>query len=280
VADFCSDAYLALKLSHELYRKSPDGLDEGERKRVTAVAARQHEIERRILASDHAAQVLLPEASVAASLKDIRDRYPDEVEFESDLARNGLDVHTLRGAVERDLMVEAILERIAAGAVRVTEADIEIFYLHHRERFVRPETRSLRHILVTVNDDLPGSRRAVALAKIEAIRERLAKDPGRFAEQALKHSECPTAMNGGLLGKVPRGQLYEELETAAFQLGAGELSGVVESPLGFHVVLCDGIEPEAKMPLAAAGKRVREHLEATRRAAAQKAWIAELFRAA
>lgn len=273
-------SYLSLKLAHELFRKSPEALDPGERSRVDAVAARQQEIERRILATPNAALVVLPAASIDASLKDIRDRYADEADFEADLARSGLTADALRAAVERDLVVEGVLEQIAAGAAPVSEVDIEIFYLQHRARFERPELRTLRHILVTVNDDLPGSSREAARAKIDAVRQRLAKDAGRFAEQALKHSECPTAMNGGLIGRVPRGKLYAEVEAPAFALAAGELSEVVESPLGFHVVLCEAIESAGPLRLTEVRERIRVRMTEMRRADLQKRWIAALFRRA
>ncbi len=270
-------AYLTLKLSHQLYGKSPDGLEADERQHVAVVVGRQQEIEQRILASAQAALVVLPEASIEACLRDIRDRYPDEAEFEADMARVNLGVDILRQAIERDLKVEAVLEQVGAAAPAVSDTEVEIFCLQHRERFSRPEMRALRHILITINEDLPGNKREAALTRIEAIRERLAKDPDRFGEQALKHSECPTAMNGGLLGKLPRGKLYAQVEATAFALTPGELSAVVESPLGFHVVLCDGIDAERLIPFADVRERVREHLTASRRAAAQKSWITGLF---
>lgn len=272
--------YLTLKLARELYAKAPDALDAAERQRVTKVAKRQQEIEQRILASANAALVVLPAASVEACVKDIRDRYQDEPEFEADLARAGLDLAELRAAIERDLKVEAVLEQVGAAVTPVSDTEVEIFYLQHHERFTRPETRTLRHILITINDQMPGSERAAARAKVEAIRARLVKDGSRFGEQALKHSECPTAMNGGLLGKVPRGKLYPEVETAAFALLPGEVSDIVESPIGFHVVLCDAIEAGSDVPLAEVAERVRDHLLSARRAAAQKAWIAGLFQPA
>lgn len=279
MTDF-SGPYLRLKLARQLYGKAPDALDESERKRVAAVAARQQEIEKRILGSAKAALVVLPEASIEACIKDIRDRYPDEPEFEADLGRSGLTIESLRAAIERDLKVEAVLEQVAAATPAVSETEVEIFYLQHLDRFRKPETRSLRHILITVNEAMPGSTRDAAQAKIEAIRERLLKDVGRFSEQALKHSECPTAMNGGLLGKVPRGKLFAEVEIVAFELAPGEISTVVESELGFHIVLCDAVEHESQVPLAEVRERVREHLAGSRHAAAQKAWIASLFQPA
>ena len=270
--------YLALKLAHEIYHRSPEHLEEAERRHVATIAARQREIERRILATPEAASVLLPDSSIARAIDEIRGRHADDAEFETALDRVGLTRDTLRSALDRDLKVEAVLEQVGGRAEPVSDADVEIFYLQNVLKFQKPETRSLRHILITINETLPGSERPVAQAKIEAIHARLAKAPDRFAEQALKHSECPTAMNGGLLGSVKRGQLYAELDVVAFALAPGELSSIVESPLGLHVLFCEAIDPARQVPLAEAGERIRARLDAGRREAFQKRWIAGLFR--
>lgn len=273
-------AYLSLKLARELYQKSPDSLAPDERERVATVAARQLEIERRILSTAEAARVVLPASSVDKNLAEVRGRYETDEEFAADLARIGLTEAGLREALARDLKVETVLERVAGTAAPVTDADVEIFYLMHAGRFRRPETRALRHILITINEAQAGSGREAARAKIDAVHARLAKDQARFAEQALKHSECPTAMNGGTLGQVRAGQLYPELEAVAFALAAGELSAVVESPLGFHVLLCDTISPAGAAPLAEVRDKLRGHLADERRRRCQQAWVATLFKAA
>ena len=164
-------------------------------------------------------------------------------------------------------------------ASRVAEAsatDAEIFYLLHRARFRRPETRRLRHILITINASLPGNERPLARKKSEEIRARLRAAPERFAEQALKHSECPTALNGGDLGVVQRGQLFAELEPGAFALAAGELSEVLESPLGFHLIECTAATAEGELALEEVQGDIRARLTESRRSAAQKEWIAAL----
>lgn len=270
--------YLTIKLANQLYGKPPAALDPDERARVAKVARRQTEIERRILATVEATSVVLPEASVLAALAEIRARYGGEEDYQEDLARSGLSPDSLRTAIERDLKVEAVLEHVAGFAEPVSAIDIEIFYLQHARKFFKPETRTLRHILLTINETLPGSERAAAQAKIAAIRARLAKEPERFAEQALKHSECPTAMNGGLLGEVPRGKLYPEIDAVAFSLRPGELSEVIESPIGFHIVICEKVEPERQASLIEANDRIRTHLDDARRLAAQKSWMAGLPR--
>ncbi len=270
--------YLTLKLAAKLFSRPPEALAADELKRVRAVAARQREIEAMILGTPEAANVMVPQASIESCLQEIRGRYGSEEDFHADLDRIGLDVASLRRAVERDLVVEAVLEKVGARAAAVSDTEVEIFWFMHKDRFRRAESRVLRHILVTINEALAGNERSAAGASIEAIRSRLLKDPGRFAEQALKHSECSTAMNGGLLGRVPRGQLYPELEAAAFALGEGELSQVVETELGYHLVLCETIDPERHSRFDEVRQTIREHLEQQRRGICQKAWINSLRR--
>ena len=203
---------------------------------------------------------------------------PNVGHYRADLEASGFDPSTLAESIERELVFDAVLECVASKVPRASDTDVEIFYLMHQARFQRPENRTLRHILVTINEELPGSDRVSALRKISEIRLRLLKSPHRFAEQALKHSECPTAMNGGLLGTLKRDQLYPELEPVAFALPLGELSEVVESPLGFHMWHCVAIEDGGVIALSGVREKIRGHLMDSRRRSSQKAWIASLFR--
>lgn len=272
------NAYLSLKLAAKLFAKPLDALAPEELRRVRTVAARQQEIEALILATPEAASVVLPAPSLEASLGEIRGRYGSDEDYQADLDRTGLDTASLRRAVEREMVVEAVLESVAARSAAVSDIDVEIFWLIHKDRFRHGETRLLRHILITVNDRLAGSERAVARQRIDAIRARLLERPERFGEQALKHSECPTAMTGGLLGKVPRGQLYPELEAAAFALAESSLSEPVETELGYHLLYCEKVDPEKPVPFEQARATIRERLELQRRCLCQKAWIKALRR--
>ena len=272
--------YLTLKLSQELFHKPPALLEPVEKQRVDSAAVRQQKIEQRILSSSEAAQVVLPASSLAQALAEIRARYLSEDEFLTDLESSGMDQEGLVKAIERDLKFDAVLDRVASRVDDVSETDIEIFYLLHREKYRRPENRSLRHILVTINDSLKGNDRASARRKIDNVRARLLKSPHRFAELAMKYSECTTAMNGGMLGSVEKGQLFPELERIAFSLNAGELSRVVESPMGFHVMHCVSVESESEQPLSLVREKIRAYLVESRRQSAQREWIASLFRQA
>lgn len=269
--------YLRLKFAQQLFQKPPGELAAAQAQRVEAIVARQVVMEERILATREAAQVSVAPSSLEDALAQIRGRYAGEAEYLADLAKSQLDPARLAQAIACELKVAAVLDRVAGQGDEVGETDVEIYYLLHRDRFLRPESRSLRHILVTINEGLPGSDRASARDRINAIRERVVKSPARFGEQALKHSECPTALSNGQLGTVKRGQLFAELETVAFALSSGEISAVVESPLGFHLLQCVAVHAESLLPLDAVCSAIRERISESRRRASQKAWITRLL---
>lgn len=273
-------AYLELKAAQNLFGKAPTALEADQREHVRRMAARQFGLEARVLAAPEARDAMVPPASLAAAMEEIRTRYGDEADFHADLQHNGLDEAGFMEALERELLVEAILEKVGTRAAQVSDIDVELYYQYHPEQFQRPETRRVRHILVTLNDDLPDNTRPVAQGRIEAVAARLARDPQRFEEQALKHSECPTALQGGLLGEVPRGQLYPELDAALFNMAEGEISGVLESPMGLHLLRCDGSVPGSVLTLKQARGPIRTLLEQRRKRACQGAWMKQLLKRA
>lgn len=270
-------AYLALKAAHTLYGKGPDGLQPVEFERVQKMARRQHDLEERVLVSTEARDAMVPPSTLAAAMDEIRGRYPDEEEFIEDLARNGLDLTGFEKAMERELTVEAIMEKVATRAAKVSDVDVELYYRYHPDQFRRPETRSARHILVTINETIAENTRSAARKCIDDIAARLAKEPQRFEEQALKHSECPTALDGGRLGELPRGKLFPELDKALFELKAGEVSGVLESELGFHVLRCDAVNEAGVLDFTRAKPRIRELMEQKRKRVCQQAWLKQLL---
>lgn len=269
-------AYLVLKTANSLYGKSTAALSAAELEKAEKLAARQLDLEARVLSSPEARDVAVPEATVEAALAEVRGRYGDDEAFQNDLAANGLSVALYAESLAREMRVEAILEKVASRSATVSEVDVDLYYQFHPDEFMRPEIRRARHILITVNEAIPENGREAARQRIDAIAARLAKDPQRFEEQALKHSECPTAMQGGLLGDVVRGKLYPELEQALFAMADGEIGAVIESELGFHILRCDEIRPAGPVPLAQVRDKVRAMLEGRRRRICQNAWIKSL----
>lgn len=265
--------YLELKLSWEIFRKAPETLSEPEIVHLSKIAAKQTAIEQQILASREAASVIIPAATLAVRIAEIRARYQSEEDFRKDMAYIGLTEAGLKTTVELDLRMEALLEKIAATVAPVSSIDAEIYYRLHPEAFTQPESRRLRHILLTFNNP---SEKSKAIAQLNLLRSTL-ENTKKFSEAALRHSQCPTAMNGGELGVVKRQQLYPELEETAFSLKPGEISNVLESPIGLHILRCDEIMPSVSLKFPEVEARIIERLTDKRRNEAQKNWIKSLF---
>jgi nitrogen fixation protein NifM len=243
------------------------------------MAQQQHKLEARVLAAPEARGVMVPPSTLEAAMQEIRGRYPTEDEFAGDLAKNGLDQAGFAIALEREMKVEAVLERVGTQAINVSDMDVELYYQYHPEQFRRPETRLVRHILITINETIPENTRSAAQERIATLATRLAKEPQRFEEQALKHSECPTALDGGKLGDLPRGKLFPELDKTLFELKAGEVSSVLETELGFHILRCDAITDAGVLGYDQAKPHIRKLLEQKRRRASQQAWVKQLLEA-
>ena len=89
----------------------------------------------------------------------------------------------------------------------------------------------------------------------------------------MKFSECPTAMQGGKLGRVNRGVLFPTLEEKLFAMKAGDISDVIESPLGFHVLYCEEVHNEGPVPLNVALPQIIEKLTEKNRQKHLRSWI-------
>jgi|GEM_PF-638842 len=246
--------YHLLRAATEQCQCNIPALNEAQRAAAEAQAQRTFALERLVLGSDEAAEVVIAAGGVEQSLAAIAARFETPEAFHADLARNGLDAAGLRHALRRELAFDAVMQRVGGRHSAVTDTDVQRFYELHAERFRTPERRRARHILITVNADYAENTRDAAHARATTLAAELqAAGDGtpaqRFARLAHRHSECPTAMEGGALGDIVRGQLFPEVDAALFALPAGSISAPVESQMGFHILLCEGIEPARALPL-------------------------------
>ncbi|MFT3931113.1 MAG: nitrogen fixation protein NifM [Spongiibacteraceae bacterium] len=269
--------YLLLRIAEQRYGVQPERMSPTQRAEAERIAARQADIQRRVLASNEAIGVVVPDTEVNTALDQIRARYGGEDEFFRELTSNGLTLEQMHCALQREMKVDAVLARVSARAPAVDETEARLYYYLHPQKFEQPETRVARHILITINPTFPENKRDVALQRCEEIARRLQRKPDRFAEQAMKHSECPTALEGGLLGRIKRGTLYPELENSLFAMKEGTVSDVIESPIGFHVLYCEKIHPEGLAPLKQVLPKLCEQLNAREANREQKRWIESLF---
>ncbi|MGZ8188792.1 MAG: nitrogen fixation protein NifM [Methylosarcina sp.] len=275
-ADSRIEPYTLLRASLSLFKKPPDDLD-GERLQQAQRQARsEYEIEDRVLRSSEAAGVIITEHEIDLAFAEIGQRFESGDAFSRALAANGLTEKTLRSALARQCKVNAVLDRVAARSPKVNDVEIGIFYHLHPEKFRLPEKRTASHILISINSDYPENTREQARRRVEEIADTLRRKPNRFADLALKHSECPTALSGGVLGTVIKGQLYPELDDALFALKENEISEVVETEIGFHLIQCLKITRAETLSLKKAAPKIRQMMQERYRRICQRAWLASL----
>lgn len=167
---------------------------------------------------------------------EIRKRFDTEEEYNQELARQGLAEEEFRGQVKEQLMVMKLIDQeVKAKVVPPTDSEIEDFYKQNESEMVEPEQMRVRHILIKVDEN---TDKKEALKKIREILKEVKKGKTSFAELAKKYSEGPSAPRGGDLGFFIRGQMVREFEEAAFVLKVGEISNVVETEYGYHIIQC------------------------------------------
>jgi peptidyl-prolyl cis-trans isomerase C len=269
-------SYHMLRNALSKYQKNLAQLDPAEYEAVYKSATKSFDLESLVIASKEAEGLVISNNQLEIAIQEVASRYETQDEFVDDLETNGLEIDGLRNALYRELVFDGVMQRVAARGADINELDIQLFYEMHHDRFQIPESRVARHILITINPEFPENTREAAYARMEEVIQKLAGRDNRFDHFAKRYSECPTAMEGGKLGEITRGQLYESLDAELFNMKLGEISPIIESDMGLHILYCEKIRPAKRIPLSKAAPRIRDILTERQRRNCQKAWLNSL----
>jgi peptidyl-prolyl cis-trans isomerase C len=272
-------SYTRLVVALERFERPLVGLSQDQLEEVEELARRKWRLDEQILRTPEARSHLVEERRIDEAVATLAARYDSHHEFMADLARNGVAPAELQAALGRQIAIDDLIETIEARVEGASATEAELFYRLHNERFQRPEKRTARHILITINDSFAENRSGVVRERMASLVARIVKSRQpvkEFARLAQRHSECPTALKGGLLGRVGRGMLYPQLDAALFRLGEREVSGVVESEVGLHLICCEAIHPAGAIPFVEVAGEIRNRLTIRSRKAARYAWLRSL----
>ncbi|WP_410014908.1 nitrogen fixation protein NifM [Sodalis sp. C49] len=267
-----------LKLALALYQTPPWLLTAEQLTEFEPRYARQLRLESRVVDQAGALGLRATENDIRAAVADLDRRLPDAALQPRQLAAIGLDARGLYEAMTHEVLLDKVLEHVAQQAPAPSAADVAQWYAAHRDNFMRPEQRACSHILLTVDEEQPGCQPDQAARRIAILHRRLRRDARDFAVLAQRHSQCPTALDGGNLGWVSRGLLYASLDETLFALPARHISDVVTSPMGLHILYCRDIRPAAPIPQDEAMNAVETRLRAKARQAYQRQWLETLAR--
>ena len=144
--------------------------------------------------------------------------------------------------------------------VTIDKAKIEEYYKDNIKTFQEPEQRHARHILLKAEENDSAQLHEEKAQKAEEVLK-LAQKGGDFASLAREYSEGPSKNSGGDLGFFPRGRMVPEFEDAVFSLQPGEISKVVKTPFGYHIIQVDDIKPASTRPLEAVTDEITRLLQ-------------------
>jgi len=174
-------------------------------------------------------------AQVDQAVDHVRRRYRSEEVFLQELKSGSFTEDSYRDNLKQELSVRRWAEETIAKNISVSAQEVHDFYVKNPDRFIRPDEINARHVLIKVG---PGADEATVTEARKQIEKILAeaKQGADFAALAQKHSQGPSAPKGGELGFLPRGRLVKPFEEAAFALKPGEISDVVRTQYGFHII--------------------------------------------
>lgn len=178
-------------------------------------------------------------------------------DFTSKVTVNDADIetyykdHTAQFQAPEQASVEYLVLDMDATkrGISVSEADLKSYYAQNSARFGTPEERRASHILITAAPSAPKAERDAARTKAEQLLAEVKQAPASFAAIARKNSQDPgSAEKGGDLDFVSRGAMVKPFEDAMFALKKGEISSIVETEFGYHIIKLDDIKPGVVQP--------------------------------
>jgi peptidyl-prolyl cis-trans isomerase C len=203
-------------------------------------------------------KLAVADADVDAQVASMQKQFPTQAEFDKALSTRNTTVEQLKADARVDMAINKMMEGEVANAVAATDADAKDFYDKNPDKFTQPESVRASHILI-MTKDLDEAGKKAARAKIDGVLKR-AKAGEDFAALAKENSGDGSASQGGDLGFFPRGRMVPAFDQAAFALKPGEISEVVTSEFGYHIIKLTEKKVGSTVPFEEVKPRVLEYL--------------------
>lgn len=211
----------------------------------------------------------LSAADVDAEVSRVVTQVGGPENYKKALDAQGITEVAFRKELEKGAKVNKLVEQACSGVADPTEDEVAKFYEAHKAEFVVPHQVLCQHILVKGSGD-------AALDKIKEIRERIVSGKSDFAAEAKEHSDCPSGQEGGSLGWFGRGMMVPEFDKVAFEMKKGEVSGVVSTQFGYHIIYKADEKGGGEQTLVDVHDQIKDLLRHEARGRAMDAFVAEL----
>ena len=220
-----------------------------------------------------ARKIAVPDAEVEAQVAQIRSQFPNQQQFDQALAAQKMTLQDIRDDARSEMSVEKLVEGEIATKIAVKPEAVTDFYQKNQDKFQQGPRVRASHILISVPQNADAATKQQAKTKAEAILKDL-KGGKDFAATAKENSQDPgSAVNGGDLGFFEKGQMVPPFEQAAFALNAGDMSDLVETQFGYHIIKVAEKQTQRVVPLDEAKPQIEQYLSQQSRQAETQAFV-------
>lgn len=222
------------------------------------------------------AGITVRDEDVSDTIRDLLERRKiSQAELLRSLRREGSSLAAYRKGVREQLMRIRLIRRELQAKVAVTDEEIGAYYLKHRGDYEGAEAVRLRQIVLLLPRGAEPAAKARLLIEAGEIHRRLlAGQP--FEQLSAQYSQGPGAETGGDVGFVERGVILSEVEDVAFGLPVGQISGVIESSVGFHIVQVLDRRGAGLKSIEAVREEIREKIDQEKMEKKFEEWLVEL----
>jgi peptidyl-prolyl cis-trans isomerase C len=203
--------------------------------------------------------IKVEETEIDEKVHQLRTRFPTQEAFTKALADRGLTMDGLKHDARVDISVTKLMNAEMATDPAPTEEDAKSFYDKNPDRFKQGEKVRASHILIKVDQKAPPAAKQKARAEIDAVLKQ-AKAGGDFAKLAQEHSQDGSAAQGGDLNYFTREQMVPAFAKVAFELKPGEISDVVETQFGYHIIKVVDHQEARTVPYEQVNAQIKQFL--------------------
>ena len=185
----------------------------------------------------------LDKGFVEHELETLKQRFGSDEQYQQILKRMQMTEPQLKEQMTRQAMLRKIVDQEVASHITITKADAQKYFETNKDKFHQPERVRAQHILIKVEPGADDQKKSAARKKLEAIKKRIlaGEDFGKLAKEL---SEGPSNVREGDLGYFTRGRMVKSFEDVAFSLAPNEVSGIVETQFGYHLIKVLDHQPE------------------------------------
>ena len=200
------------------------------------------------------------EEEVNKQLQALKARFPSEAEFQTALTNMNVSEAELRSQIGQDLAIGQFINDTFVAKITISEAEIKAYYDNNPQFFTKPEQVRASHILIKVEPQADAVQKDKARKTLKMVQQKLQTGED-FGALAKEFSQGPSSSNGGDLGFFGRGQMVKPFEDKAFAMKTGEVSDIVETRFGYHLIKVTDKQPESKLAFAEVKEKSEQHLK-------------------